>query len=223
MISKIPRWIWVGVALLALSAGFINVVAFLGFTHKAITHVTGNLSVLSSSLYQADFSVIGHLLILVFSFFLGAVLSGALILDSHLKLGRSYGLALFIEAFLLFSATFGFLHGSFWGEVLASMACGLQNAMVSTYSGAIIRTTHMTGVLTDIGSLVGQLIQGIQIDGRRLKIHSLIITSFVLGGYLGALSFSKMSYAALFVPSTLIFTLAIIYTVILLKNKHIEL
>ena len=219
MISKIPKWVWIGVAFLALSAGFINVVAFLGFTHKAITHVTGNLSVFSSSLYKGDTPAIIHLLILIFSFFLGSVLSGAIIMDGHLKLGRSYGVALFIEAFLLLAATFCFLQNSFWGEALASMACGLQNAMVSTYSGAIIRTTHMTGVLTDLGSLIGQFIQGMQIDVRRLKIHSLIISSFIVGGYLGSVCFTKLSYQALFIPSILILSLAIIYTVILFQSK----
>jgi uncharacterized membrane protein YoaK (UPF0700 family) len=45
---------------------------------------------------------------------------------------------------------------TFW----ASAACGLQNAMVSTYSGAIIRTTHITGTVTDLGAMIGQYLRG---------------------------------------------------------------
>jgi uncharacterized membrane protein YoaK (UPF0700 family) len=44
MISKLPRWIWLGAWVLSFVAGFINVIGFLGFEHQAISHLTGTTS-----------------------------------------------------------------------------------------------------------------------------------------------------------------------------------
>jgi uncharacterized membrane protein YoaK (UPF0700 family) len=45
---------------------------------------------------------------------------------------------------------------------------GVQNAMVSHYKGAIIRTTHLSGVLTDIGLTLGYKVRGLKIENRRI-------------------------------------------------------
>jgi uncharacterized membrane protein YoaK (UPF0700 family) len=212
LISKIPKWIWLGVALLAFNAGFINAIAFLSFSHQAVTHLTGNLSIFSITLFKQNISDLVHLSLLIFSFLTGAILSGIIILDPHLQLGRSYGRALFLESFLLFLAVIGFSQGALWGEYLASMACGLQNAMVSSYSGAIIRTTHMTGIMTDLGRLLGNYLRKAEVDFRKIKLFSLILFSFVSGGVLGAAFFHSLNHLALLVPAALIFILGIIYT-----------
>ncbi len=211
MISKIPKWIWLGVAMLAGCAGFINAVAFLSFSHQAVTHLTGNLSIFSIALFKQNTGDLVHLIILIFSFLTGAVLSGIIILDPHLQLGRSYGRALFLESFLLFLAVLGFSQGALWGEYMASMACGLQNAMVSSYSGAIIRTTHMTGIVTDLGRLLGNYLRRAEVDFRKMKLFSLILFSFITGGLVGAVLFQDLNHLALLVPATLIFILGTLY------------
>ena len=94
------------------------------------------------------------------SFVLGTMASGMIVQQSTLKLGRRYGLALTLESLLLFTAI-PFLDASkSIGLYLDLIAMGLQNGMVSAYSGAIIRTTHVTGALTDLGISLGHLLNG---------------------------------------------------------------
>lgn len=52
---------------------------------------------------------------------------------------------------------------------------GLQNAMVSHYKGTIIRTTHLSGVLTDLGLALGYIARGLKVENRRIILHLLIL------------------------------------------------
>lgn len=101
-----------------------------------------------------------------------------------------------------------------WGWVGAgvlALAAGLQNAMVSNYSGAIIRTTHLTGVLTDLGVLIGHLLQGLKVDKARLKLFISILRSFILGGVAGAFFYRHWLGYAMFVPAGVIGFAALFY------------
>ncbi len=62
------------------------------------------------------------------------------------------------------------------GQLAASAACGLQNAMATTYSGAIVRSTHLTGIFTDLGLMLGGKLRGNPVDKRKLM---LFFTDFV--------------------------------------------
>jgi uncharacterized membrane protein YoaK (UPF0700 family) len=84
---------------------------------------------------------------------------------------------------------------------------GLQNAIVTKASRAEIRTTHMTGVITDIGIELGKLIywnksQEANVTGYvkanrgKLKTHLFIFGMFLIGGIIGAVSFKKVGYIA---------------------------
>src|SRR3982751_5067418 len=101
MISKLPRWIWTGGWVLAFIAGMVNVVGLLGFEHQAVTHLTGTTSMLAAAVAALDLSAIVHFATIIGSFVAGAVLSGFLIQDSTLQLGRRYGIALLLESVLL--------------------------------------------------------------------------------------------------------------------------
>jgi uncharacterized membrane protein YoaK (UPF0700 family) len=202
MISKLPKWIWLGGAVLACAAGMVNAIAFLSFTHQAATHVTGIFTHLSIGIFDLESESARQAAAMLLSFFFGAVMCGYIIHDGHLKMGRRYGAALALESALLFASTAGFVLHSVWGERLAAMAAGLQNAMVSTYSGAIVRTTHMTGILTDFGAMIGQISRGLKVDLRRLKLLGLLMFSFTVGGILGVLFYGRWEYLAMLVPAT---------------------
>jgi uncharacterized membrane protein YoaK (UPF0700 family) len=211
MISRLPGWAWAGAWVLAFMAGMINVVGLLGFEHQAVTHLTGTTSLLAVSLADLDFQAAIHLSAIIGSFCLGTVISGFIIQDSTLKLGRRYGAALFLEAILLSSAVPLLQHHNIFGFYGAACACGLQNAMVSTYSGAVVRTTHLSGMFTDLGILLGHAIRGLPVDPRRMRLYLLIISAFLLGGILGACCFRRMEYATLFIPSGLAALTSITY------------
>lgn len=54
--------------------------------------------------------------------------------------------------------------------------------MITTYSGAIIRTTHMSGIITDLGIMIGALLKGTPFDRRKAKLLMFIIGGFYLEG-----------------------------------------
>ena len=81
------------------------------------------------------------------------------------------------------------------------MTCGLQNGMATTYSGAVIRTTQVTGIVTDLGIAVGQMARREQIDRRRMGLHLVLFVAFFLGGVGGMIGFHFMSYDVFLVPA----------------------
>ena len=213
MTERLPRWVWTGAVTLACIAGMVNVVGYLGFEHQAVSHLTGTTSLLGAALAEGDWRAVRHLWALLIAFCAGAVLSGLIIQDSTLRLGRRYGVALALEALLLAAAVPLFIAQQLNGALLAAMACGLQNAMVTTYSGAIVRTTHLSGMFTDLGIGLGHLIRGKPLPMRRLMLSGLIISGFLAGGILGASLFARIGYHALLVPAALTGAAGLGYTV----------
>lgn len=208
-----------GAFLLALLAGCVNAVGLLGFQHQAITHISGTVTQLGNSLLTGIDSSI-HLLFIIFSFLIGAAFSGFFIESSALKLGRRYGVALCIEGSLLL-LSWGFLvQGNVYGQYLASAACGLQNAMITTFSGAVVRTTHMTGIITDLGIMIGESLRGRQFDRRKALLLLFIFIGFLLGGIAGAALFTVYGLHTLIFPALLAFGIALIYGVYLLYDQE---
>lgn len=203
MPARLPRWVWLGAASLALVAGMVNVVGYLGFEHLALSHLTGTASLLGSALSGGRWDAAFQLGTIIAAFVGGAVLSGLVIQDSTLRLGRRYGVALAIEALLLAAAVPLFEQGNHLGPVLAAAACGLQNAMTATYSGALVRTAHLTGMFTDLGVFLGHRLRGLPVEPKRLWLSLLIIGGFTGGGLLGAWLFGHLAYRTLLVPATL--------------------
>ena len=200
---QLPRWVWVGAGLLACVAGMVNVVGYLSFEQQAVTHLTGTTTLLGEAVAKSDLHAISRLAGVALAFMAGAALSGMIVQDSTLKLGRRYGVALVLESLLLFAAIPLFMQGRLAGPLLAAMACGLQNAMATTYSGAVIRTSHLSGMFTDLGIGLGHALRGMPLQKRRLLLCGLIISGFFTGAVLGALLFVRFGYAALAVPATI--------------------
>lgn len=211
MISKLPRWIWAGAWVLAFIAGVVNVVGLLGFEHQAITHLTGNTSLLAGAVASLDVPSALHFGSLLGAFVAGCVVSGFIIQDSTLQLGRRYGVALMLVSALLFASVPLLQHNSAYGMYAAAAACGLQNAMVSAYSGAVVRTTHLSGMFTDLGIFIGHALRRMPVDARRLRLCCLVISGFFCGGLAGTVAFQRFSYFALLFPATLTAAAAIAY------------
>jgi len=209
---RLPAWVWIGAVALSCVAGMVNVVGYLGFEHQAVSHLTGTTSLLGAALVERDWRAACHLWSVLIAFCAGATLSGLILQHDSLRLGRRYGVTLALEAALLTAAVPLFEGSHLAGALLAAMACGLQNAMVTTYSGALVRTTHLSGMFTDLGIGLGHLIRGRALPVRRLTLSGLIITGFLAGGMLGAWLFTRIAYHALLVPAALTGLTGIGYT-----------
>ncbi|PPU41605.1 YoaK family protein [Xanthomonas arboricola] len=199
----LPRWVWIGAVALSGVAGMVNVVGYLGSEHQVVSHLTGTTSLLGVALVQDAAPEIGFLWGILIAFCAGAMLSGLIIQDDVLRLGQRYGAALLLEALLLLAAIPLFKLHHVGGALVAAGACGLQNAMATTLSGAAVRTTHLSGMFTDLGIGLGHLLRGRPLQVRRLTLSGLIISGFLGGSVLGTWLFQRWHYDALYLPAGL--------------------
>jgi len=203
VLRQLPRWAWIGGGVLAFIAGIVNAAGYMGFRHQSITHLTASTSLLGVAFGTGDGGEAWHWGLSIGAFLIGAILSGMIVQQSTLKLGRRYGLALILESLLLFAAVPLLDAGSPVGLYLAAMGAGLQNGMASTYSGMVFRTTHVSGMFTDLGIYIGQRLRGLEVDTLRIRVCVLVVTTFTLGSAVGALLFGVLGERTLLIPAVL--------------------
>lgn len=206
--------------LLALQGGFVNVGGFLA-VHRFVSHVTGFGTWIGVELVQQNYLNTIGMMAVPTSFLLGAMVSAWFIERKRLKNKLpmySTVLSLMIFIFLLITG-FGYLR--FFGEFgepfnygrdyvllfMLTFVCGLQNAVISSASGAVVRTTHLTGVTTDLGiGLVRLWTDRHHFTKRDNKemfatfFRIGIIFSFILGSIIGAYIFSYFKFLGFIVP-----------------------
>lgn len=199
---RTPAWIPLGGAGLAFTAGYVNAVGFTGALRHGVTHITGQVTRIGIALAAGDLSGAWHAAWIVVWFFLGAVVSGAMIRRPELSARRRrYGAVMAVESALLALAGWRLAAGDLWADNLIAMAAGLQNAMATSYSGAVVRTTHLTGIATDLGILVGQALRGEPVPWQRFGLLATLFTGFLGGGVAGALLYPVLGAYALAPPA----------------------
>ncbi len=186
---KLPAgpWVLLGGAALAALAGYVNA-CMLALFHVPVSHTTGALTRAGLDLVVGDEGDLVVALGVIGGFFGGAVLSGLIVGGREIRSGRRYGVALMVEAGLLLAASALAGRGAVTALPVAAFACGLQNAMASSYRGLVVRTTHTTGLMTDLGIHLGRLLRGDEVDRRPFFLLVVLILGFaagvVTGGFL---------------------------------------
>lgn len=203
MHRRLPRWVWIGGGVLAFIAGTVNAIGFLGFEHQFITHLTGTTTSLGIAVAAGDHHLAERMASFIVAFVLGAALSGAIIRQTALELGLRYGLVLCIEAILLVFGIVLLDRGTLAGYLVVSGAMGLQNAMTSTYSGAVVRTTHLSGIMTGLGVMLGHWVRRLPVDTLKLTLLLTLAGGFWLGAVVGALLFRWVAFDGLLMPAVL--------------------
>lgn len=207
----LPKWIQFGAFMLAINAGMINVLGLISFLHQSVSHMTGNASLLAMSIFQQDVSAVIFLILIILSYILGSSFSGYILGNSHFKLGRRYGIPLsLVTLFILFCWIF-IPHYPRYALLWACCAMGVQNAMVSHYQGAIIRTTHLSGVLTDLGLALGYFFKGLINEPKKVILHLLILIGFILGSLIAAFAHPYLQLHSFLIPVGLSFVLTVSY------------
>lgn len=200
--------------LLAFVAGAVNAGGFLAI-HRYTSHVTGVVSAMADDLAAGSLPLVLGGGALLGAFTSGAACTAVLVnWARRRRLHGLYAIPLLFEAALLL--LFGVVGAgvSSTGVLLlpatALLLCfvmGLQNAMVTKMSGAELRTTHMTGIATDIGVELGRLfywnrtaahneVHPVKANRDRLLLHLTVLALFFVGGVVGALAFRAMGFAA---------------------------
>ena len=199
--------------LLAFNAGAINAGGFL-VVSLYTSHMTGFVSIVADNLVLGNMALvlgaIGALL-----FFVGGAASTAVLVNwaqrHHLRSG--FALPLMLEASLLL--LFGLVGATLNRQtpfavpltvLLLAYTMGLQNAVVSKLSFAQIRTTHMTGVITDLGMELGKLLYWnrghqsadmlVRANRGKLKLLSGLLLAFLTGGIVGAIGFKYAGFVS---------------------------
>ena len=190
-----------GALAFAGTAGFINSIA-LGYFHSPVSHMTGAVSYLGIDLAGAHSIDALASLSIILAFVIGAGLAGFIVGARKLAPGRRYGVALVCEGGLLVAAMALLLSGRRFGVPLIAMACGLQNATTSSYCGLMIRTTHVTGTVTDIGVMLGHWLRHQKIERRKLAFMIGVVAAFGTGVWIGALADSRWGSASLMIAAT---------------------
>jgi uncharacterized membrane protein YoaK (UPF0700 family) len=189
---------------LAFVAGAINAGGFLA-VRQYTSHMTGIVSSMADNLALGAYDLVWVGLGALLSFLAGAVCSTVMVnLARQHKLNSEFALPLLLEALLLLGfgvlgATLAQVHGLFVPLTVMWLCfiMGLQNAVISKLSGAVIRTTHITGVVTDIGIELGRLlVSPRQFNSAHLSTLGLLALSFFVGGVVGALGFKQVGYAS---------------------------
>lgn len=187
--------------ILSFVAGMVNVTGFLAF-NQLTTNVTGHFALFISDV--ANFEVWkGTIYFLyIFSFLFGSFLSSLLI--ERYKESRKRNVFVIptaIECFILVSIAIisNVTKMTFPNVIVCALlfAMGLQNSFVTKISNAIVRTTHLTGLFTDLGIELSQLLFPKSYPHRQkikatIKLRIYIICFFFMGGLVGGFLYSRI-------------------------------
>lgn len=192
---------------LAFVAGAINAGGFLA-VQQYTSHMTGIVSSIADQVAAgtAGLGMVG--LAALLAFVAGATCSTVLVRFSRRrKMHSIYALPLMFEAVLLLG--FGLLGARLarvdglqvaLTVILLAFIMGLQNAVISKLSNAEIRTTHITGIVTDIGIELGKLLYRHPVAPApglaRLRLLAALLGFFFAGGVLGAVGFRHLGFLA---------------------------
>lgn len=201
--------------LLAFVAGGVNVIGFLS-TEWFASHLSGAVTGASAALFASDRELAIGYATLIFSFVCGSACAAWLIAWSQARNMRSeYGIALLVEGCLLLGLGISaehVVHMQFMFVpvliVALSFLMGMQNALISKLSHASVRTTHVTGMLTDLGIELGRLGKRLMMPRRALQeshaanlpklgLLALMAILFFAGGLAGSLGFQHARYMTL--------------------------
>jgi len=212
---------------LAWIAGYLNCVIII--QHKGITvsHATGTTSKMAISLANFDFTDVFHKCFLLLAFFMGCVSVGFAVTKEKFYYSRKYGIILLIESFLLFIGIQLFEESKDELAMLfTSMAMGIHNSLFTNFSGAVVRTTHVTGLITDIGLIIGHFIRGREEnkDLWRLKVLLPLYIGFICGGISGTLLLKMLGQSCLYIPLFILVAIGALWTLwrVVYKSKSDE-
>jgi uncharacterized membrane protein YoaK (UPF0700 family) len=212
-------------SLLSFVAGVVNVAGFLA-VQRLTTNVTGHFAFFVDEVFQLNLWQGFIYFLYIFFFFLGSFLSNISVeIVSKINDRLIYTIPIIIESIILFSvAVFGQHLIAESPNLLAFallFAMGLQNSLVTTISNATVRTTHLTGLFTDLGIELSQLFfYKLKEQKEKLyasiKLRLTIISFFFFGGLFGGIFYSAIQLYVLAIAGTILL-IGIIYDDLKLK------
>jgi len=194
---------------LSFVAGATNAGGFLA-VGRYTSHMTGIVSSIADDLILGQVGLALAGIACLLAFMLGAMCTAIMVNWAlRQRLHSSYSLPLMLESFaLLIFGLFGAAitaHSLIFMPMTVVLLCfimGLQNAVITKISKAEIRTTHITGLVTDMGIELGKMLYinrmqdstPVQVNRERLRVQGTLVTGFIAGGLIGAWGFKHLGY-----------------------------
>jgi uncharacterized membrane protein YoaK (UPF0700 family) len=210
---------------LAFIAGATNAGGYLA-VRQYTSHMSGIVSSMADGLAVGELGVAAAGLSALTAFLAGAACTAVLVnWGRRRRMESEYALPLLVEAGLL--VCFGLLGSHFeqhqWLLVSSTVALlcftmGLQNAIITKISQAEIRTTHVTGMVTDIGIELGKALywnrrpgaEIVRADGDKLWLLISLVGLFFIGGVMGAAGFKHVGFMATLPLAAVLVLLAVV-------------
>lgn len=216
--------------ILAFIAGGVNAGGYLAIGQYT-SHMTGILSSIADFIVLNKFYAAFLSLTFLIYFISGAATSAVIINWARArKIQSEYALPLMLESFLLI--LFGLMIAEEPGFIKTTIALlcyimGLQNAIITKISRSEIRTTHVTGMATDIGIELGRIFykyirmdSQIAINTAKLGLYISIVGTFLIGAIIGALLFKDFGAFAVFPFSMILFLISLAPVISDIKNSY---
>lgn len=204
--------------LLASAAGIVNVTGLLSLG-VLTTNVTGHMAGwVAAAVDRQDFmpwAYLGWMLLFIAGAFTSSLIT---VLGNRFFPRFRFTFPLLLEMMILGYVGYAGLEDTrtsmFIDAGLLLFAMGIQNALVTMVSGAVIRTTHLTGLFTDIGIELGEWMYAKDRLQKtsiliKLSLHFGIVASFGLGGVVAAFLFHPLGSATFYLAVLLLFLSAV--------------
>ncbi len=202
--------------MLSSIAGALNAVGFL-VAGSFTANMTGNVSAFANHLAEGAWVLALSFAGLLVAFISGAALAAlAIQTGERWRLKSVYALAITAEAALLLLVGAVF---AIWPQtqetllvIILSFVMGLQNAVTTMISRARVRTTHVSGMATDVGIELAALAGGETARNAalpQLRLHSLTLAAFAAGGVVGALLFGWVGHWLLVLAAAALLLIAL--------------
>jgi uncharacterized membrane protein YoaK (UPF0700 family) len=220
-------------SLLSFVAGIVNVTGLFS-VQRLTTNVTGHFAYIADEVVKKDFTEAWFFLLFILFFLAGAFVSNLLV-EATLKRNARYASALPVTAEIFILSAIALLDEGIVHRYNHEVACillfamGLQNALVTNISNSIVRTTHLTGLFTDLGIELSQLFFYREREQSKKLFSSInlrfaIICFFFLGCIIGGFGYFVYGRNILFLAVACL-TVGLVYDnvkyrLLLLKKKH---
>lgn len=208
-------------SLTAIAAGMVNVtsvILFFSFT----SNVTGHYAILAQEISRGNW----YQALVVFSwialFFLGNFTSNLFLVTGTFRTRYlTHATPVLLEiCCLLFVAIYmeskyqGYLNETELLIALMLFAMGLQNGLVAAISNSAVKTTHLTGLTTDLGLLFSSFVK---VENRKnpdlvnkAKLLMTIMISYMTGGIATGVIFLYLQSKVLFI-ACIVLIIVVVY------------
>jgi uncharacterized membrane protein YoaK (UPF0700 family) len=190
--------------LTAFSAGMVNVISLIVF-FAFTSNVTGHFAIFAQEIAKGNWFQAAVVLMWVLLFFLGSFTSNFLIIHGSNYIGRylSHAVPLILETLCLLIV--GIYLQNFYKESLQEteflvslllFAMGLQNGLTASISNSSVKTTHLTGLTTDLAILLSMLTKKRYRNDKAILEKVQLLTSilffYVLGGVITGVLYNSI-------------------------------